>query len=142
LHIPDASENSGTVTVADETVTLRRTTGGDYAIAGLAVTPLAPQLNGPHVLHAQTGGTTDARTVAIAFDSDLDPATVMQAITVSGLGDGGSAMVRYDAPTRTIIVTLPGGLPDMTKVAITVGPSLHDIDGNALSQAYSTTVIS
>ncbi|HEY6378045.1 MAG TPA: Ig-like domain-containing protein, partial [Candidatus Dormibacteraeota bacterium] len=47
LHIPDASENSGTVTVADETVTLRRTTGGDYAIAGLAVTPLAPQLNGP-----------------------------------------------------------------------------------------------
>jgi len=78
--------------------------------------------------------------VRIAFDSDLDPTTVTgSSITLSGARGGPlSAAVSYEVESRTAVVRvsdMPAGL-----LTLSVTGALHDIAGQALSSAYSTSL--
>ncbi len=140
IHIPSPSEGSTTPTGADEAVTLVRAADGSWAFSAASVGRLAPEVSGPHVQHVTAAGTPGARVLELAFDSDLDPSTVAGAISVSGLLGAAEPVVTYDAATRTVLVSLPAGLRGETPLTVSVGTGLRDVDGNALSSPYSTTI--
>jgi Big-like domain-containing protein len=137
--------STDTVTFADEAVTVDRAGGTSFQITALTASPLSPEPSGPHVVHVAATRSLTALTVTVAFDSDLDPSTVAPSIALAGPGGiAVPAQVSYDVTTRTATVTLaPSGLLQgtvLTPLTLTVSTQLHDVDGNALSQAYSTPV--
>jgi hypothetical protein len=126
--------------VATETLTLTQAaTDGPFLVSAMNVTPLRDQASGPHIVHVSTAHGTGQYTVQVAFDSDLNPATVQGAITlVTAAGLPLPAVVTYDADTRTATLTLdsaPSG-----PVTVDVATSLGDINGRHLALPFQGTV--
>jgi hypothetical protein len=92
--------------------------------------PAADVPPGPHVVRIAPGPAPG--TVAVTFDSDLDPASVGGAFGLSGAGGGRlAASAAYDPATRTVTLSSPGDLP--SQVALTVATSLRDVSGQRLA---------
>ena len=138
--IVDANPTHLAPRVSSETLTLiQAATDGPFVVSAMNVTPLRNQASGPHIVHVSTAHGTRQYTVQVAFDSDLNPATVQGAITlVTAAGLPLPAVVTYDADTRTATLTLdsaPSG-----PVTVDVATSLRDINGLHLALPFQGTV--
>jgi hypothetical protein len=123
----------------DETLTLTRASdGASYVVTSLQTTGLHEARPGPRVVGVTTSLAHEQPVIQISFDSDLDRATVAQAI---GLLDAGGnsigAQVSYDAESRTATLTLTGG-PPQGPITVNVSTDLHDVDGQSLAADFST----
>lgn len=135
--IIDPSATHAVATFADETLQLSPATNhGGYLVSSLTVGPLHDEPVGPHitqVLSAVSGG--HLVVLHVAFDSDLNPASVASAITVTNrAGIQLPATVTYDANTRTATVIV--GVPATTPVTLGVATTLVDVDGQALAAPF------
>jgi hypothetical protein len=139
--VRDASHDTPAASFADETVKLVRSGEGQpFLVAVAAVSDFATEPDGPQVVHVSSGRDQSTLVLRIAFDSDLDPATVSGAVfTLTGAQ--GAALptdVRYEVESRTVVirvVEVPGGTLNLS-----VSDALHDIAGQALGGGYTTTV--
>jgi hypothetical protein len=128
------------VSFADETLKLDRTPAGPYLVTAAAMSDFKAEPNGPQIVHVSSERQGSTLVVRIAFDSDLDPATVTgSSIVLTGPRGGPlSAEVTYEVESRTAVVRVSdlaaGGL------TLSVSGALHDIAGQALSSAYSTSL--
>jgi hypothetical protein len=137
--VRDASHDASTW-FADETLKLDRSAAGPYLVTAAAISDFQTEPNGPEIVHVSSERQGTTLVVRIAFDSDLDPATVTgSSITLSGARGGPlSAEVSYEVESRTAVVRL-GDMP-AGALTLAVTGALHDIAGQALSSAYSTTL--
>ncbi len=134
--IADPSAGKPDASFADEALGLTVQTGGGYLVSSLNAGALQAEPIGPHVVSVLpiAGPTLVLR---VSFDSDLRPLSVPGAIAVA-TRDGVplAAVTVYDPNTRTATVTLP--VPASTVVALTIGTTLTDVDGQALAGAFMT----
>ncbi|MFN2581985.1 MAG: Ig-like domain-containing protein, partial [Candidatus Dormibacteria bacterium] len=126
--------------VADETLTIASAgDGAPFLVTSLNVSPLHQQSAGPHVVHVESTLARTALSVQVSFDSDLNPASVAQAITVQAAsGTTVPGTVTYNAETRTATVLLsadPGG-----QLTVVVGTSLQDVNGQSPATRFSAPV--
>lgn len=142
VRLVSVSAGSGApVSFADEQVTIDRTAAGTYQVTQLTSTPLSPEPLGPHVVHVVTQRSATALTVTVSFDSDLDPASVAGALSITGPGSAAAPLTQnYDAASRTVTLTAPlpiasGDLEGPLTLHVSTG--LRDVDGNALAGAYA-----
>ena len=139
-----AKGSSDPVTSSDESVTLDRPDGSTLRITQLSATPLSPESSGPHVMRVAASRSGSTMSVTVTFDSDLDPATVAPAISLTGPGGlATGSQVTFDASARTATVTLPltGLLGNAAQpLTLSIATTLHDVDGNALASSYTTSV--
>jgi hypothetical protein len=85
-----------------------------------------PAPAGPQLMHL--GVRAEPAAVSLTFDSDLDPASVKAAISLSAPGGAQiGSTVSYDAATRT--VTLRPVAPVAGKIVVRIGARLRDING-------------
>lgn len=136
--IIDASATHAVATFADETLQLSPATNhGGYLVSSLTVGPLHDEPVGPHITQVlSAAGDGQLVVLHVAFDSDLNPASVASAITVTnGAGIRLPATVTYDANTRTATVTV--GVPATTPVTLGVATTLVDVDGQALAAPFT-----
>ncbi|HWW08959.1 MAG TPA: hypothetical protein VNY76_01815, partial [Candidatus Acidoferrales bacterium] len=138
--IVDANATHLTPRVSSETLTLSQpASDGPFIVSAMNVSPLRDQVSGPHVLHVSTAHSNGQYTVQVAFDSDLNPATVQDAITlVTASGASLPAAVSYDPETRTATLLLESA-PTGT-VMVDVATSLRDINGQHLALPFQGNV--
>ncbi len=138
--IVDAKATHLTPRVSSETLTLSQTaTDGPFVVSAMNVSPLRDQASGPHVVQVSAAHTDGQYTVQVAFDSDLNPATVQDAITlVTASGASLPAAVSYDPETRTATLSLESA-PSGT-VMVDVATSLRDINGQHLALLFQGNV--
>jgi Bacterial Ig-like domain len=138
--VRDASQTAG-VSFADETITLARDPATQaFQVTAATLSDFRTEPVGPQIVHLSSERQQSALVLRLAFDSDLDPATVTTA-AINMVGPHGSAvpvLVRYDVESRTVVVTIPDAPPDV--LTLVVSGALHDIAGQPLPSAYSTTV--
>ncbi|MFN2450936.1 MAG: hypothetical protein ABR541_01125, partial [Candidatus Dormibacteria bacterium] len=123
---------------ATESLALTQT-GGRWLVSSVTASPLQPEPSGPQVVHVSSALAGGLPTVHVSFDSDLDPGTVVAAVSVRGSGGANpDAAVTYDADTRTIVVVVndapPGGLQ------LVIGTGLRDVSGQHLASQYTSPV--
>jgi hypothetical protein len=134
----DPTTTHSVASVASERLTLTASgAGGAFVVTALDASPLRDQATGPHVVQVTAGPGATGYQVQVNFDSDLNPATIPGAITVlSASGATLTGTVRYDADTRSAIVTLsevPTG-----PVTVTVTSGLRDVAGQAPASTFIT----
>jgi hypothetical protein len=136
--VKDASQEAA-ASFADESLKLERTDTG-YLVSAAAVSDFQTEPNGPQIVHVSSERQGSTLVVRIAFDSDLDPATVTGgAITLTGARGGPlSTEVSYEVESRTAVVRV-SAVPD-GPLTLAVSGVLRDIAGQSLSSAYSTTL--
>jgi len=137
--VRDASTSSA-ASFADETLVLDRDASGGYLVTAATISGFQSEPNGPEIVHVSSERQNGSLVVRIAFDSDLNPATVNgSSITLTDAqGNALTALVSYEVETRTAVVHLdavPSGA-----LTLAVSNALQDIDGQALSSAYSTSL--
>ncbi len=135
--IIDPSTTHAVATFADETLQLSPATNhGGYLVSSLTVGPLHDEPVGPHITQVlSAAGDGHLVVLHVAFDSDLNPASVASAITVTNrAGIQLPATVTYDANTRTATVIV--GVPATTPVTLGVATTLVDVDGQALAAPF------
>lgn len=101
-----------------ETLSLVRY-GGRSMIHGVTETQPLKLGPGPNALSIKV----TASQVSVAFDADLDPSTVA-GVSIKGL----QAQTTYDAGTRTVVLSVPGGLTPGGDYQLAVSGSLTDVD--------------
>jgi Bacterial Ig-like domain len=136
--IVDPTGSHPRASTADETLTLSAGTGASYLVTSVQSRQLRDENPGPHVVRVSTTLQHGAVVVQISFDSDLDRSTVGSAIGLVG-ADGRRliAPVSYDAESRTATITL-GSTPPQGPLTVSVSPTLRDVDGQQLVNAFST----
>jgi hypothetical protein len=136
--VRDASHDHA-ASYADESLKLDRGDSG-YLVGAAAVSDFRTEPNGPQIVHVSSERQGSTLIVRIAFDSDLDPATVSgAAIALTGERGGPlAADVSYEVESRTAVVRV-GDVP-AGALTLAVSGLLHDIAGQALAGAYSTTL--
>ncbi len=108
-------------TATDYTLNLVHSSGG-WLIGGISAHQLTDFGSGPEVLHVAVSQSQ----VRVSYDSDLNPTTV-SGVTVQGI----QAQASYDAATRTVILTIPGGLTPGQTYTLAVTGALQDISGRS-----------
>ena len=138
--IIDPSGSRASPLVADESLTLASAgAGAPYLVTALTVSSLHPLSSGPHVVHVTGSRSGSGSALLVSFDSDLDPATVPGAVTVTdAAGTVLNAVVTYDADTRTASIVLAGS--PRGSLTVHVGTGLRDVNGQPLAGAFSATV--
>jgi Bacterial Ig-like domain len=119
-----ADPGPGPGRITDETLTLTPADGGRApAVTSVAVAAATDAPSGPALIGTDS---SDGATVALTFDSDLDPAAVPSAITVrSASGTTMGRVTSYDAATRTVTVRPRGPGP----LVVIVSGRLRDVAG-------------
>ncbi|HZS15908.1 MAG TPA: Ig-like domain-containing protein [Candidatus Dormibacteraeota bacterium] len=137
--VRDASSSSP-AEFADETLVADRGADGGYLVTSAVISGMQSEPNGPQLVHVTSERQGGSLVVRLSFDSDLDPATVnTSSITLTDAkGNALTAQVSYEVETRTAVVHLdsvPAGA-----LTLAVSSALQDIDGQALTSPYSTTL--
>jgi hypothetical protein len=139
----DPTNDHPTALFTDQTVVLQRT--GDkyikYIVSQSAIPqPLHDEPAGPQVVRVVTTPLPGVTTVAITFDSDLDPSSVTSSVISLGGAAAGlpSPDVKYDASSRTVTVSILGRLRHSFDLIVNIG--LRDVNGQGLAQQFTTTV--
>ncbi len=112
----------------EETMGFQRDPAGRLLIHGAAATPVRPLSRGPEVIEVRISGNQ----VRVAFDSDLDPATLAAGIGLRGL----AAAPAYDPASRTVTLTVPAGLAPGTDYTLYAGSVLRDVGRRAQPADY------
>jgi hypothetical protein len=105
----------------DYTLSLVQSSGG-WLIGGISARQLTDFGSGPEVLHV----VVSQDQVRVSYDSDLNPSTV-SGVTVQGT----QVQASYDAATRTVILTIPGGLTAGQTYTLVVTGALQDVSGRS-----------
>jgi hypothetical protein len=138
--IVDPNAAHTTARVANETIFLSQQSAGGYLVTSADTTQLRDESAGPHVV--QVGGSTSTghvTTLQVSFDSDLDPQTVADAISVvSQAGSTVPSTAVYDADTRTATVTITNA-PAGT-LTLDIATTLDDFDGQALAHSFQAPI--
>jgi hypothetical protein len=137
--VRDASHDNPAA-FADENLVLARQADGSYLVSSAGLSDFQTEPNGPEIVHVASERQGSALVLRIAFDSDLDPATVNgTAVSLTDArGNPLSAEVTYEVESRTAVVSLANA-PAGT-LTLLVGGSLHDVAGQALASSYSTSL--
>jgi hypothetical protein len=126
----DATAEQPVVRQAEETLTLGIPQGGilPKVLKVSAVQPFVAAPAGPQLVRLDTDAVPGS--VLLTFDSDLDPATVNAAISLTtSSGKRLEPHARYDAQTRTVTLE-----PRTTgKLTLRIGTQLRDAKGNPSS---------
>jgi hypothetical protein len=138
--VVDPTSGHASAEVASETLTLvSQMSGSTYVISRIDSTPLRNEASGPHVLQVNATTQSGQTTLAVSFDSDLDPASVAAAFTVIGAnGTTLASSTVYDADSRTATVTIanaPSGA-----LTLEISTALDDVYGQTLAHAFQTEV--
>jgi hypothetical protein len=133
--IADPRTGHAAASFVDETLALAPRSGGGYLVSSLHAGALQDEPIGPHVVSvAPVSGST--LVLRVSFDSDLRAASVASAITVTTRGGAPlRAITVYDADSRTATITVP--VSAGTAVRLTIGTTLVDVDGQALSSPFT-----
>lgn len=138
--IVDPSSQHPTARIAAESIVLNPApSGSGYLVTALDVSALRDEASGPHVMHVDMSRSNGRVQLTVSFDSDLDPASVANAIAVIlPSGDSVPISTTYDAESRTAAVVLQqaGAGPYTVQVATT----LRDVDGTPLAMGFSGSV--
>jgi hypothetical protein len=106
-------------TAVDETLVLRPDANGNPLIHSVTETPRAAFASGPEVVKVTVNGGQ----VQVQFDSDLKANTVASAVSLKGAG----TQATYDARSRTVTLTAPGGLPAGSPSYLEISSGLQDV---------------
>jgi hypothetical protein len=91
------------------------------------------------VVQVSSTTTAGVTTLQVSFDSDLDPSTVADAISVvSQSGSTLPSTAVYDADTRTATVTIANA-PSGT-LTLDIATTLDDFEGQALAHSFAAQV--
>ncbi|HYW23192.1 MAG TPA: Ig-like domain-containing protein [Terriglobales bacterium] len=107
-------------TAVDETLGIQPDANNHQFIHSVTENPRQSFGTGPEVVHVVV---TPAQ-VQVTFDSDLDPNSAVQggAVAIKGV----TTTATYDRSSRTVTLTVPGGLTGTT-FDLSIGPSLVDL---------------
>jgi len=136
--VVDPSSQHTTVSETSESLMLT-TTGASskYLVTRLNVGQLRPAAPGPHVISFSTSRTSTLFT--LAFDSDLQPGSVQQSITlVDSKGNSLPISVHYDPDTRTATVGVMG--PSPAHATLKVSTTLVDVENQHLASPFTHNV--
>jgi len=133
--IADPRTGHAAASFVDETLALAPRAGGGYLVSSLHAGALQDEPIGPHVVSvAPVSGST--LVLRVSFDSDLRAASVASAITVTTRGGAPLRVITvYDADSRTATITVP--VSAGTAVRLTIGTTLVDVNGQALSSPFT-----
>jgi Tol biopolymer transport system component len=136
--VVDPSSQHTSVTEASEALTLNATgPSGNYVVTKLTIGSLTTAATGPHVIGLSTSRTSTL--FVLTFDSDLQPGSVQQAISlVDSKGVTLPISVHYDPNTRTATVSVLG--PSPAHATLTVSTSLVDVENQHLATAFTHNV--
>jgi Bacterial Ig-like domain len=135
--IVDPDPGHTTARVASETVLLAQEPSGQYVVTSVSATALHDESAGPHVVQVATNTAGGVTTLVITFDSDLKPATVADAISVTSASTALASTAVYNVDTRTATVTIanaPSG-----KLTLDIATTLADVEGQTLAQSFDTS---
>jgi hypothetical protein len=135
----DPRPDDPVVKQAEETLTLDPRSGTrPPTVRAVTAGPFQPAPPGPALTHLDTDASPGA--VQLTFDSDLDPATVATALTLTA-PDGRPipSTATYDPPTRT--VTLRPASPGTTAMVVRIGTGLRDTNGHASNAAVQVPIL-
>ncbi len=114
-----------TQTAIDVTLTLVRDAEGNLRVHDLSAQPVANFGKGPQVLSVSVG----RNQVRVQFDSDLMASSVQAGgVVLEGVSN---LQVAYDASSRTVILTVPGGLASGSTYTLQVTGTLEDVSQRA-----------
>ncbi len=131
--VTDFNSQGQTAAYANEEITLvNGKTPGTFSITGVSISGEQPVGPGPMIISAALSQSPSATTIAIGFDSDLEPSTTANAVTVT-TGNGTNVLVttRYDVNTRTLIIS--AGPITAGTITVSLGSSITDLNGHNLS---------
>jgi Bacterial Ig-like domain len=134
----DATARHPVATAQEETLTLGQRSGAPPLVRSVSVREPAKVPAGPQLTRLDTASVPGG--VVLVFDSDLDPASVGSAVTITAK-DGRQlpATSGYDAATRTVTLRPSGAVTGAATVRI--GPGLRDIRGDsAVASSVAVTL--
>jgi len=135
--IVDPDPGHTTARVASETVLLAQEPSGGYLVTSAFTTPLRDESAGPHVVQVSTNTAAGVTTLVITFDSDLDPGSVANAISVMSASSALASTAVYNVDTRTATVTIPNA--PSGKLTLTIATTLADYEGQTLAHSFDTS---
>jgi hypothetical protein len=136
--IVDPNSGHTTARVASETVLIAQAPDGGYLVTSAQTSRLRDESAGPHVVQVSSSTTGGVTTLQVSFDSDLNPGTVADAISVAASGTTLASTAVYNADTRTATVTIANA-PSGTFV-LDISTTLADFDGQTLVEGFQTSV--
>ena len=137
--VVDPTASRTTALVAEEILSLKRI-GGSYVVNAVNAVALHELASGPHVISVTSTSRARGLIAQIGFDSDLDPATVLGAITVQDAsGSSIPVTVSYDENSRTATVSL-SSLPSGA-LSIIVGTGLRDVNGQSPGAPFTAPLV-
>ena len=109
-------------TAVDETLTIQPDASNHPFIHSVVETPRQSFGSGPEVVST----TVTSNQVQVTFDSDLDPGSAAQqgAVAIKGV----TTHSTYDVSSKTITLTVAGGLTPGASYDLVVAPSLQDLN--------------
>ena len=108
-------------TAIDLNLALVRGADGGLHVHDLSAQPLLGFGKGPQVLAVSVG----RGQVRVQFDSDLTQSSVQGGVTLEGVSN---LQVSYDAGSRTVVLTVPGGLTTGAVYTLQVTGALKDVN--------------
>jgi hypothetical protein len=137
--IVDPSPGHTTARVASERLLIAKNSSGEYVVTQAQTSQLLDESAGPHVVQVTSNTAAGVTTLQVSFDSDLNPGTVADAISVlSQSGATLSSTAVYNADTRTATLTIDNA-PSGT-LTVEIATTLADYEGQALAQSFKTQV--
>ena len=109
-------------TAADETLVIQPDAGNHPFIHSVTENPRPSFGSGPEVVRTVVTGNQ----VQVTFDSDLDPNSAVQpgAVTIHGV----ATQAGYDRRSKTVTLTVPGGLTPGASYELVIGGNLQDLN--------------
>jgi hypothetical protein len=113
--------HAATQTAVDETLIIQPDANNHPLIHAVSENPRAAFGTGPEVVRT----VVTPNQVQITFDSDLDPNSAVQpgAVSITGV----TTTATYDHSSKTVTLTVPGGLTPGTTYDLSISPSLDDL---------------
>ena len=109
-------------TAVDETLAIQPDASGNLRIHGVSEVPRALFASGPEVVSV----TVTPNQVKVVFDSDLDGTSATQpgAVALRGV----TTASQFDSKSKTVTLTVPGGLTPGQTYDLSIDPSLQDVN--------------
>lgn len=117
--------HGGVQAAIDETLTILPDASNHLYIHSVTQTQRSAFATGPEVVDT----VVNSGQIQITFDSDLDPnsAVLPGAIAIKGV----TTQAKYDSKSKTVTLTVPGGLSAGASYELVIGSSLQDVNGRS-----------
>jgi hypothetical protein len=117
--------HAGAQTAVDETLVIQPDANNHPFIHAVTENPRTPFGSGPEVVRTVVTGNQ----VQVTFDSDLDPGSAVQpgAVVIKGVTTQSS----YARQSKTVTLTVPGGLTPGASYDLVIGTNLQDLNQRA-----------